>query len=176
VASKDGPQAIVFQNPFLGGPFMRLLSSIRGFALIVLLAPVATTTALAQTPASSTKFDDEASKRAVVKILGAGIAHAASQGESDDFGEAILRALAARLRNELVESAMTDVFPKMSASEARAARLVICLALDGNLNLQKLNQQQSKEELIAKLKEANPQIGNAADIADFIGEVLRSRK
>jgi hypothetical protein len=119
--------------------------------------------------------DREAVKRAVGKVLLAAVTHAASKKEPRNLGEAIAKTLAIRLRDELIESAMIDLYPRVPRSEIQTARQVICLSLDGKLNLRNLSRQKAKEALLARLKAANRDMANAAVLADFIQDVIEAR-
>jgi hypothetical protein len=120
--------------------------------------------------------NDPAVKRALGKVLGAAITHAvASEDDRGELGRAIAIALAARLRNELIESALTDLFPGQPERDIRAARQVICLALDGKLSRRNLDRLQARDEALAKLRAINPDMAAAASFADFVAEVAAAR-
>jgi hypothetical protein len=121
--------------------------------------------------------DADAVGRAIVKILGAGVADAISQPDKEDgFFETILRQAARRGRDELIESAVKDVFPDLKAAEAQSVRRVICLGLDGQLNQRNWAAATAKDDLMARLRRDNPDLASAAEVADFIAKVMESRR
>ncbi len=119
---------------------------------------------------------DEAIKRALLKVLLAAGTHAMAGKEPKDVGEAIVIALAVRARDGLVESALTDLFPGQPARDVQAARVAICLALDGKLTERNFNRAQAREAAMARLRAANPGMANTAALADFIAAVAEARR
>jgi hypothetical protein len=121
--------------------------------------------------ATAVRTGDEAKQRAVGKIVGAFLLHAGGSGKTDDPAVAVAKALALRLRDELVESALKDFNPALKDHEVRAGRRVICLLLEERLSVRSFGELALKEELIVQLKKADPKVGGAADLADFIAAV-----
>lgn len=129
-------------------------------------------------PAATTPApDEEAVKRAVAKIVGATVAHVVSKPRDDDgLGEVLARALAARLRDELIESAFKDVIPALGERGARNARIVLTQYLDGDLSLRSVAAEAAREELVAQLKKTDPGIAAATDVADILYRVIQTRR
>ncbi len=120
---------------------------------------------------------EEAKKRALAKILGAMVAHAAATNRKPaDFAEALAQQAALRIRDGLIESAVKDAFPARSDREAAAIRRVACLAMEGKLDLTRLTAETAREELNEALKKADAGAGAAADVADFLYQAARSMK
>ncbi|NBO92493.1 MAG: hypothetical protein EBV06_09330 [Planctomycetia bacterium] len=113
---------------------------------------------------------------AVGKIIGAAVAQAIASQEPENVFQALLIEAARRVRDELVEGALKDVFSDRPLHEIQAARRVISLGLDGKLSVDALNREQAREALLGRLKAIDPDIGAGAQIADFIYTVLQARK
>ena len=125
----------------------------------------------------------EAAQRAVGKVIVAALANAAAKAKMSkpkNFGEALLqegvRQAALRVRDAAIEGALKDVFPTRTAREIQAARLVIALELDGKLTLRNLERARAKEELLAQLRRYDAGAGSAAEVADFIYDVVEAHR
>jgi hypothetical protein len=115
----------------------------------------------------------------VTKVVAAVVAHAVAvdrvnNGQGGLF-DALVIQVARKARDEVIQSAMTDLFPSLTSAEASAARLVICLALDGELTIDRYNQAAARERLAAELRRRNPDFAMAAEVADFIAKVAAAR-
>ena len=114
---------------------------------------------------------------AIAKIVGAAVADDISKPRNgDDLFDLIGRGLAGLGRDELIESAIGDVFPKLYAGEKRDLRTVISLALDGRLSLENLREERAKQQIIAALRQKNRDLGDSAAVADFIYTIYKSRR
>jgi len=120
---------------------------------------------------------DEAIQRAILKILGAGLANelAKDQDRKNGLLAATLSVVDRRARDELIDSALNDVFPHLNDAQIRGTRRIISLYLDGDLSVLSLGMETAKEEIIEALKKSDPQLGLKAEVADFIYEVLKAR-
>jgi hypothetical protein len=125
----------------------------------------------------------EAAKRALGKIVGAIVAEAVAKGKMrkpKNFAEALtqeaLRQGAIRVRDELIESALKDAFPGRPLRQIQAARRVISLDLDGKLSVRNFNRLQAKEDLLAELRKYDPGTAGAAEVADFIYDVMQAHR
>ena len=120
--------------------------------------------------------DEEAVKRAIVKILGAIVSNAASQpGEDDNLFQTLLRQGFRAGRDQLIESAVQDVFPDLAASQVQAVRRMIALDLDGRLDSRNWRSETAKDELINALRRENVDAANAVSVADFLYRVHQAR-
>ncbi len=133
-----------------------------------------TARAVASAPAS-TGPTDEQFQNAVVKILGAALANAIAGGEPKDFAETIIVEVARSARDELVQSALEDLFVASTRADRRAAGHAICLALDGKLNIGNLRDRQAQDAIAAWLRKENPQMGNTVEVADLVYRVMQAR-
>jgi hypothetical protein len=114
-------------------------------------------------------------ERATGKIIGAILANAIAKSPpkpDEGFGAAFARALAIKARDELIESALKDVFPGRPLREIQAARIVICLQVDGKLTVRNFNRAQAREDILTALKRYDTNAGSAAEVADFIYDVM----
>ena len=122
-------------------------------------------------------IDAEAFMRATIKIVGSQAVLAEARKENDgSFGDAIsLQALVAA-RDALVYSAMQDLFPDASDRDLSTGRRLLCLAMDGQFDTSNWNSATAHDQLMLRLREDNPDMANAAEVADFIGKVIESYK
>jgi hypothetical protein len=119
---------------------------------------------------------EEAVGRAIVKILGAAVAHAASQpGENDNLGTSILREFVKTGRDELIEGAVRDLFTDLRPAEVAAVRRWICLDLDGRLDRKNWQSATARDDLVADLRRDNVDAANAFQVAEFLAKVHQSR-
>ena len=79
-------------------------------------------------------------------------------------------------RDSLIESAVGDVFPRLTASDRATVRRAICLSIDGNLNQEVWTQSTARDELILALRGQDANAAAAAQVADFVGQVLAARQ
>jgi hypothetical protein len=124
----------------------------------------------------STQDDSEAFKRAIAKIIGAGLANsfAKDQDKNDGLLAALFSVGARAGRDKLIESAIKDVFPEFEDFEIRGIRRVASLYLDGKLSLENLGKETAKEEIIEALNEENPGLGTSAKVVDFLYELHKA--
>jgi hypothetical protein len=120
--------------------------------------------------------DEQAVQRAIAKILLAAVANAVGQQQPDNLGEVIAQQLALRLRDEAILSAVGDLFPQLTPAQRQGVRRVLCLSLDGQLNLDNLDRQAARDRLMTQLRQANPDVGAAAEVADFIYRVHQANR
>jgi len=114
---------------------------------------------------------------AIAKIIGAAVADDISKPrQGDDLLDLIGRGIVGLGRDELIESAIGDVFPKLYAAEKRDLRTVISLALDGRLSLEDLREERAKQQILAALRRKNSDLGDSVAVADFIYKVYKSRR
>ena len=120
---------------------------------------------------------DEAIGRAIVKVLAAAIADAASKPNvDDDLLTTILRQSAKIGRDQLIESAVEDVFPTLTQTDLRTVRNAICLAVDGNLSEASWNRSRARDEMLATLRGRDPNLATATQVADFVQQVIKARQ
>jgi hypothetical protein len=106
------------------------------------------------------------------KVIIAALAHAAARdlaqqpnaGPRDAFAEQIALAV----RNAAIDSALGDLFPRLNTHRRRDIRLLISDAIDGRLNLFNQHQQKAKQRLIKDLRTIDPNLAEAAALAEFI--------
>lgn len=122
---------------------------------------------------SSGSPNDEAIQKAAAKITIAAISYFVSSGEAEDIGEAFLKGGARLVSEAAAESAIKDLFPKLSERQARIVRTVIFAALDGD-TLAGLSATAAKDELLHQLKQQDPQLGQFGFLADLGFQVYRS--
>ena len=105
--------------------------------------------------------DDEVAA-AIVKILAAaGFNEASKPQPDDDFGKMLARGIARQARDELIVSAVSDLFPGMRASDSAAVRVLICQALDKRLV-------PNRDRILAELRRNNPDLADATEITEFL--------
>jgi len=124
-----------------------------------------------------TGVDSEATQRAILKILGAGLANefAKDQDQKEGLLAALFSVGARAGRDNLIESALRDVFPDLDEFEIRSVRLVASLYVDGKLSLENLGKEAAKQEIIAALKREDPSLGTSAQVVDFLYDLGRAR-
>lgn len=115
---------------------------------------------------------EEKIKQAMVKILGASVANAIGQAQEDDnIFQGLLRGVVRQGRNELIEGAVSDLFPDLTRRQVAAIRRTIALALDGQLTPTTWAAKAVREEVIAQLQKDASELGRIASIVDFISEI-----
>jgi hypothetical protein len=123
---------------------------------------------------------DEEVGHGIAKVLAAAVAHAIAvdRAEKSEGGllDSFVIELARKARDEATQSALGDLFPGLSITEAAIARRVICLALDGELAVYRYNEQAAKVRLIEQLRRQKPAFGMAAEVADFIDRVAQANR
>lgn len=129
-------------------------------------------------PVASRRPSQEQVAHALSKVLFALAAHGGATNTKDD-GTLLTKVgieILLRGRDELIESAVTDLFPGIRPIDARTLRRAICLSWDGKLNEQTWRQSTAREEMIAAFKKYDPDLGMAADANDFILKVMNRRQ
>jgi hypothetical protein len=111
---------------------------------------------------------EEQIKRGVVKVIGAAALHAAANREPEDLAQAFAIQLARKGRDELIQSAIGDLFPNLSAEEARAIRVLAIASLDGNLTPRGLRAAESQARVQDYLREKHPRLAAANEVARFL--------
>jgi hypothetical protein len=104
----------------------------------------------------------EAIARAVLKAVGALVLHDNSKPQADDgILEALARELARKGRDELISSALEDLFPRSAAAERTAVLNLVVLAFDGKMP-------RNRDKVLARLRRINPDMAEAAEMAEFL--------
>lgn len=115
---------------------------------------------------------------AVTKLLFAATAHHVAMNNNSKpslLKDALVAGLL-RSRDELIESAVTDLFPGIRDVDARTVRRAASLALDGQLNERNWNQSTAREEMIAALKKYDSNLGMAVDANEFVVQLMAKRR
>ncbi len=118
-------------------------------------------------------------QRAVFKVAAATLAHIISQDPStqeDVFGLVVAQ-LARVGRDNLIESALRDVFPdekEVPGGIIRAIRRLICMHLDGELSKAAYLKQTAIDEVKAAIADANADAGVIVELADFVYAVVKA--
>jgi hypothetical protein len=100
--------------------------------------------------------------KAILKTLGAVILHENSVIQPNDgLLELIGRGLAQSARDELVDSALQDLFPGFTLVERSAVRNLTILALDGRMP-------RNREQILNQLRRANPGFANGTETVEFL--------
>jgi len=100
--------------------------------------------------------------RAVLKSLGAVALHeAAKPQQGDGAADAILRAIARQARDELIDSALRDLFKTQPAVERASIRNLVVLILDGR-------QARDRNQIQQQLRGINPNMADAVEVAEFL--------
>jgi hypothetical protein len=114
---------------------------------------------------------------AVAKIIVAALAHAAADkvvkdaGNNANFLQIAAVVTALEVRNAAVRSALTDLFPRLTATQATGIQGLITGGIEGRLNYF------NKNQVIADLRRIDANLGDLAVVADFTYSVyLASRK
>ncbi len=122
-------------------------------------------------PRLATAPRQEQMGQAVTKIGVALAAYLAAtklmQKNPDDRAALIGAGLALRGRDAAIESALADLFPSLSPRQAGDIQKLATSILEGKRTLDP-DAQKAKDRLIADLRTANPDLAEAAMIADFV--------
>lgn len=114
--------------------------------------------------AQAAPSNDDRVAKAVVKAFGALVLHQASKpqpGDANDFFKTAGRALAAKGRDELIESALQDLSPTSKVVERAAVRGLVVLALDGKLT-------HDRDRVLNYLRRTNPGMADSVEITEFL--------
>jgi hypothetical protein len=106
------------------------------------------------------------------KVILAVIAHAAAREvvrkNPNGIAEQIAEGIAKGVRDEAMRSALRDLFPGLTQGQSRDIQTLLSGAADGRLNIRNLGQQEAKQRLINDLRSRNPDLADAAAVAEFI--------
>jgi hypothetical protein len=105
--------------------------------------------------------------RAAVKIVGAVVAHIYAESDPEDLLEAFAQQFAAKLGDELIESAFMDVIPNLTQRQAKISRHVLMLILSGKLDIQSLSEKAAKVAISEAIKEYDPNLDALSDVAQL---------
>ena len=156
-------------------PLTARLKSCWCCSLAVLLASLLAVPNFAQAQSLQNGPTEQQLQQAGGKVIIAALAHVAARdlAQQPNAGpsEAFAEHLALAVRDAAIGSALGDVFPRLNARQRRDIRLLISDALDGRLNLLNQNQQNAKQRLIQDLRAIDPNLADAATLADFICRV-----
>ena len=109
--------------------------------------------------------------RGVVKAIGALVMHQGTKKPARDLAEQFGIELLRTGRDELVKSAVDDLFPQLTAKERKTVSGMVILGFDGRLTPANLSQAESKAALVDYLRKQNPDLALAAEVADFLSRV-----
>jgi hypothetical protein len=84
--------------------------------------------------------------------------------------------IAREARDALIQSALRDLFPRLTPRQAGDIQFLISQAADGRLNIANLNQQEAKQRLINDLRAISPDLANAAAVADLIFAIYQGSR
>ncbi len=110
----------------------------------------------------------QAGGKVVIAIVADRIADEAAKGPNAGPGDIFAAQVARGVRDAAIESALRDLFPRLSARQRRDIRLLTSNAVDGRLNLLDQTQQKAKQRLINDLRDIDENLADAAVLADFI--------
>ena len=128
-------------------------------------APVLAPAAAAPAP------DKQAVVKALAKVLSAWVAHETSKPQDGDgVVELLLRETAKAGRDELLDSALTDVFPTAPAHSRRAMTRMIVLGMERRGG----NQAVTRQQVMNDLRQTSPELADSIEIADFIVKAVQA--
>lgn len=127
-------------------------------------------------PVASAGPTDEQIARGAIKALGAALLHQQAEKRAGDIFEAIAIETARTARDELIKSAIEDLFTDMASADRATLGRLVPLALDGRLTDADLREAESKEAIIAYLQEQNPNFAYAAQAAEFLHRVQKQSR
>ncbi len=117
---------------------------------------------------------EERRQQAISKLLGAVTVKVVGRlaEEADDPLVGILVPLAAdRMSNALFEQALAELFPDLPKQGVRAGARLARLCVEGRLTKVNFLAETAKDELLELLKEADPQLTGATEMAQFLVEL-----
>lgn len=126
-------------------------------------------------PAPAGPTDDDVA-RGALKALGALVLHQKAKEIPEDLFDAIAIELARTGRDELLKSAIDDLFPQAPASDRAILGRIVPLALDGRLTARNLRGAEAQDAIAAYLKKQNPDFALAAQAADFLYRVQQGSR
>jgi hypothetical protein len=117
---------------------------------------------------------------AIVKIMIAAVAQKVAKDKAarpnPTFGEMLAEGFAKGVRDSAIDSALRDLFPRMTGRQARDVQFLISEILDGRLDYGNLDQQATKQRLVNDLRAANADLADAAVVADFVFGVYQASR
>jgi len=117
-----------------------------------------------------TNEDKERVAKAVLKALGAVVAHQATKpkpGEERTFAVEFRIGLAVVTRDKLIDSALEDLLPLARVAERNSIRNLVVLAFDRKLS-------QDRDTVLAELKRINPDMADAVQVAEFLIRIAQA--
>lgn len=104
----------------------------------------------------------------VVKALLALVPHEATKQEPETLGDVFAIELARGLRDELLKSAINDLFPDMGTDASDVAGELAGKALDGRLTGKKLTAAQAQKQVADDIRDRCPKFDSADELAAFL--------
>lgn len=122
-------------------------------------------------PAAARGPTEEQIASGVVKALGAAVLHQKASQVPDGIVESFAVELARKGRDELIKSAVDDLFPQMPMKDRATLGRLVPLALDDQLTDDNLRAAEAKDAIVDYLREKNPDFALASQAADFLYRV-----
>ncbi|MBE7506229.1 MAG: hypothetical protein HS101_08070 [Planctomycetia bacterium] len=97
---------------------------------------------------------------------------AGNRANDGSLGGAFVHDLMKGGRNDAIRKAISDLFPNESQLTVSAAANIIILGADGRLTADDWTSATARDALIARIREEDPSVANAYQLAEFIGSVL----
>ena len=142
--------------------------------------PTPSATYSSATKVPSRGLTDEEVGCSVAKTLAAAVANAIAQDRVDNGEGGLLNSFviefASKARDEAVQSALGDLFRCLSTQQVAATRRLICVCLDGELTVNRYNEQDAKERLISRLRQQDPEFGMAVEVADVVYRIMQANR
>jgi hypothetical protein len=110
-------------------------------------------------------------QQAAGKIVAAVLFHALVEEvwKSDpSFLNLVIFTSARNARDNAIDGALRDLAPNLSGRQILDIRLLITRTAEGRLDIRNLQERAAKDRLIADLREINPDLADAAVLADFL--------
>jgi hypothetical protein len=118
-----------------------------------------------------------AREKAIVKLVGAMLANMEENGalgkENPDLGDVLIAGASAYVRDQLIDSAVSDAFPAFSDEEHRAATIAIGLVFDGKLDAGDFASEEFKQHFIAQIGMQDADKGRIAQVCDFVINLIQ---
>ena len=128
--------------------------------------------AVAKTPANTSGELSEARQKqiaaGVLKVLGAAVANDSAKGEPQDLGDVFFQGFARGLRDELIRSAVDDLFPTLDKPARRLSADLTSAALDGRLTDSRLSGAESRRLAAKYIRAKCPEFDAADELAAFV--------
>lgn len=126
---------------------------------------------VADKEAADQPLTDERKKQiaaGVVKALLAMVPHEATKQEPETLADVFAIELARGLRDELLKSAINDLFPDMGTDASDMAGELAGKALDGRLTAKKLTAAEAQKQVAADIRERCPKFDSPDELAAFL--------